>query len=632
MAERNKPDNITRRDIEFYVDLTLEAPILTRATEAAPGLSEAAARDHRGRFYLAASLIKGCLRESLEEIRRILQVKQHEIDTWFGVESINSTDDTPSRGQFSFSDFTTTRKADSQTGIRIRIDPDRGAVDQGALAFLELPFAPGLAITFSGVIRTTAADRREQQRLQEIITRGLRWIPAFGGQQGIGFGRLLSVEITTHSRCFPSPAPVSKTTPCPSSLYLSVVPDAPFCLADHLALNNRFETSEIISGAVLKGVIAHTLNRLTGRDINRPLDATLPEPWQELGAYFHRLHFTHAFPVSWMPGGPPPSPQVRPVQPPLSTVVAEGEIFDVALKKGPGLICGSAPKFAADWKNKDYQAVRRSFLWPDDLVKKLRVRTAIDRNRRRAEDEKLFAMELLVPDGHEWLCRVDLHFDDDKPVPTADRNLIVDRLQALLAYGLVGLGKTKVPVSIRFSKEAPAKESFVKPLSMQFQGKTLPVWVVTLQTETLMIDPREVAGPVKCSADNLEHQYKKYWSEISNALQMLTFFAAQSLRGRYLNRRFQAGKPYNPYLLTNAGSVFILTAGKENIRETGELLAELQERGLPLPATWSGEVYGQGKDIQPTWRECPWLPENGFGEIKVNLPCHTAPCPNWEDI
>ncbi len=623
MTETNKSENHSRRDVTFHIKLTLEAPILTRATEAVPGLSDAAARDHRGRFYLAGSLIKGCLRESLEEICQGIGINKLEIDQWLGAASADSTNNAPDRGQLHFSDFITTETADSQVAIRIRMDSTRGAVDQGALAFLELPFAPGRKIIFSGTIRTAATDHEEQQWLQKIISSGLRWIPALGGQQGIGFGRLLSVDIKACPRCLPVPA----TTPCPDFMYLSLVPGAPFCLARHTPLTNRFEADEIISGAVLKGVIAHTLNRIAGRNINHQVDAGLPGLWRELGRNFSRLRFTHAFPVQTM-DGPPASPAARPVQPPLTTVIAADNIYDIALKSGPGLINGKAPAFSADWKWKDYQAVRQRFGWPSDLVKKLRVRTAIDIERHRAKDEELFAMELLVPDGHEWLCRVD--FAD---VPEHARNMVANQLKTLLHYGIDGLGKTKVSVIVKINNApVPARKLSIDPLSIQYDGKILPVWIVALQTETLMINPKKIAGPKCCTAKNLKKQYQKYWAGVSPKIRLHTFYTAQSLRGRYLTHRFQADKPYNPYLLTRAGSVFLLTAQEDDIQETGNMLAALEEYGLPLPSGWPNELYGQPAGTKPTWQECPWLSENGFGEIKVNLPCHTEFCPGWEDI
>ncbi len=627
MTETNKPENHSRRDVTFHIKLTLEAPILTRATEAAPGLSNAAARDHRGRFYLAGSLIKGCLRESLEEIYQGIGINQLEIDQWLGAASADSSNNAPNRGRLHFSDFITTETADSQVAIRIRMDSTRGAVDQGALAFLELPFAPGRKIIFSGTIRTAVTDHKEQQWLQKIISSGLRWIPALGGQQGIGFGRLLLLDITARPCRLPVPASMPAPTPCPGSLYLSLVPDAPFCLARHTPLTNRFEADEIISGAVLKGVIAHTLNRITGRNINHQVDAGLPDSWRALGRNFSRLRFTHAFPVQTV-DGPPASPAARPVQPPLTTVVAADNIYDIALRPRPGLINGKAPAFTADWKWKDYQAVRQRFGWPSDLVTKLRVRTAIDIDHRRAKDSELFAMELLVPDEHEWLCRVD--FTD---VPTNDRSMVVNQLKTLLNYGLVGLGKTKVSVTVKISNApVPGRKSLIEPLAIQYNGKVLPVWIVTLQTETLMINPKKIAGPELCTAENLQKQYEEYWAGVSPGVQLHTFYAAQSLRGRYLTHRFQADKPYNPYLLTQAGSVFLLTAQEDDIREAGNILAALQEDGLPLPANWPAELYGQSAGTKPTWQECPWLPENGFGEIKVNLSCHTVSCPGWEDI
>jgi hypothetical protein len=43
------------------------------------------------------------------------------------------------------------------------------------------------------------------------------------------------------------------------------------------------------------------------------------------------------------------------------------------------------------------------------------------------------------------------------------------------------------------------------------------------------------------------------------------------------------------------------------------------EQGLPLP-DWAKKEYLN--DDKSDWSSCPYLPQNGYGEIAVNLPIH----------
>jgi hypothetical protein len=96
------------------------------------------------------------------------------------------------------------------------------------------------------------------------------------------------------------------------------------------------------------------------------------------------------------------------------------------------------------------------------------------------------------------------------------------------------------------------------------------------------------------------------------------YFASQSLAGGYyLHRRFRSQEKYSPWLLTDPGSVFLLKIVQPNDAKQVSLVQELIERwyfsGLP--------PY----DSSLEWRNCPYVRENGYGEIAVNLMCH------WHD-
>ena len=89
--------------------------------------------------------------------------------------------------------------------------------------------------------------------------------------------------------------------------------------------------------------------------------------------------------------------------------------------------------------------------------------------------------------------------------------------------------------------------------------------------------------------------------------------------GDYIFRRFMGGNNYMPFLLTDAGSVFVF----ESVHAEGaeEKVREWHEQGLPVPG-WAMERYKRGDLPGSHWSNCPYTPENGYGEIAVNLAVH----------
>ncbi|MCI5163950.1 MAG: hypothetical protein D3917_18425, partial [Candidatus Electrothrix sp. AX5] len=110
----------------------------------------------------------------------------------------------------------------------------------------------------------------------------------------------------------------------------------------------------------------------------------------------------------------------------------------------------------------------------------------------------------------------------------------------------------------------------------------------------------------------LFNAYDKNWFELSDeSLRLVDFCAAQELLGgAYWHKRFNKPKPYNPEIFTKPGSVFVVEVVKPEIAQ--DKLEGWQLCGLP-----------QLKGFSEHWRENPWIRENGFGEIAVNLEQHT---------
>lgn len=260
-----------------------------------------------------------------------------------------------------------------------------------------------------------------------------------------------------------------------------------------------------------------------------------------------------------------------------------------------------APEFAVDWKSNE--KVQEEFGWADP-ERELRVRTAIDSERRKARDEQLFAYEKIVPKKTDWYCQLDMG-----TVPDHDRMKVEAQLRDLLANGLRALGKTKARAAIEVQSTIPAKHiSQNTPRDGQ--------WIITLQTPALLCDPNEIAQ------SDLLMAYRTVWKQLSaDSLDLKHFYAQQSLAGgRYLWQRFQPSKDYSPWLLTNAGSVFVLKPEPGQETKAQDCIDRWLAHGLPLPE-WAARLYGNH------WTTCPFLPEGGYGEIAVNLEIHWAKYP-----
>jgi hypothetical protein len=615
-------------DVTLQIRITLSGPILTRSTAMGSlGVDAPMARlfgRPEGAFYLPSSLVQGRLSHSWKELHTLFP--DHGFDKALGELLGQGTDDAgevatsnflPQRGKLAFTDFVhDTQKVGPEEqerldhptlGYRIRMDPERGAVDHGAIQVMESPFAAGELVAFTGEISYFAVDREQADSIEQVVEQGLRWTTSFGAMRTSGFGRLLKVKVSKNSTSLDEAPADGGSESTDDVIGIAVHPQSPFCVARRRVYPNLFESEVFLSGAVLKGALATTLNGILGR--SGGIDGGLPAPWQELGENFHHIRFTHAFPANSGTGA-------RPVQVPQSLVKnthghndSEGAVYDVALCDAPGLIKGPqgangalelrAPMFSIDWK--DSCDVLESFGW-DRLDRELRVRTAIDPAKRRAEEGMLFAYEMVIPEQRRWLGYVDL-----SRVPAGVRQKVRSQLHTLIGYNLRSVGKTGARASVEWNAKF---NSVHQSNSDPFPGG---LWVVTLQTACLLCNPLDLDET--SGAPELFASYQGAWTDLSgSSLKLVRFFARQSLVGGYLARRFQHSKPYNPFLLTDAGSVFVLEATAD--AGTAKLcIEEWISTGLPLPK-WARDLYGED------WRTCPLLPANGFGEVAVNLSCH----------
>ncbi|MDX6499881.1 MAG: hypothetical protein QOG23_3141 [Blastocatellia bacterium] len=592
-------------DYRMEVTLKLNGPIMTRSTAAGSyGIDAPFARNERNELCLPLDLVRGRLRQAMTEIEDAVgSIFNPTISEWFGKGSGESSGSyAPERGLLGFTDFVCLAPHKDDRIYRIRIDSERGSVLRGAYQVIEAPFQVDEEAHFTGTISFFAADQNEANKLGEVIRQSFSWITSFGSQKSIGFGQLIGVSVTGPVEAQPHASISTNIAPDQTGFDLVVTPLAPFCLTSKRIDQNLFESDDIISGGAVKGALATTWLKWLGKrgEITPGLDSSRPE----LCSNFEKIRFTSAFPGK-------KGERIRPVTIPYSTVSDnDTNLHDVALFSKAVLINGAAPSFFMDWKTKVWVKANARFGW-DRPQRRLDVHHEHDRETRKAKEAQLFAFDAVDPQDHEWLSTVDL-----SRVPQNERAAVAAQLQEVLRYELKDLGKTKSSVRVEWQGQSA--------IAPRHQSNTNPrdgLWIITLQTPALICDPNGLNE--SSGAGELRVAYEQAWLDLSdNLLQMERYFAGQHLAGGdYLHRRFQSGKPYNPFLMTDAGSVFVLKPTQDNGEKGKDKIEDWLLHGLPLPG-WAIERFKRNNENGDHWSNCPYVSENGYGEIAVNLGIH----------
>ena len=599
--------------VDLNMELEISGPFLTQSS--APGvwgLDACLARDAGGVPYLPGTLVAGKLRQAWEELNSMLEEEGSRADCVPDRAAIGDLlgDSAGGKGlepavkQLLIGDFPMISKGGegSEARYRVRMDEARGAVQEQALMMLESPFAPGEMVRFAGTITFLACDEAQARHISAQIEAGMQWTDQLGAYRTLGFGRLRGITL-----CELRLRGTQRDDSIRADILdLVIAPDSPFCVDADTPSSNLFYSSEIIPGNVILGTLFNMLERQQ-RDLLEDRErgnGDASDPFGKLREHFRHLRVRHAFPSDKC--------QVRPVTMPLSLVTAAGDTWDVALEEKARLIRGQAPAFAPDWKD---TGPRSYFGWPE-LGRELRVRTAIDRKKLRARDEQLFSYDMVRPGTACWHSRISL-----AGVPGPDRQAVGEQLQSLLSLGLLGFGKSKSTARVTVVPGGAIRPALDTGRVADRMGEDGLV-CITLQTPALLLDPDdldETSG--QCT---LRKAYRTTWQKISPSLVLCHFYARQTLAGgRYLARRRQgrgegeAG--YYPWVLTDAGSVFVFRVIDNDPAQAA--LEEWLRDGLPL-ADNVLTAYGMEGDAAGHWRNCPYVPHNGYGEIAINLDIH----------
>jgi hypothetical protein len=575
------------------------------------GVDAAALRDEVERPLVPADQVKGLLRAACVTLERATDgavVNAVEIDALFGSRSPDRKDDgseqdRPLRGALIFGDLVAEKSSTCGTITRVHIDPVTGAAHTGHLQTVDLVAPLGRKVVFRGRViaridpaKLPGAGTDPAAWAAGLLDKAIRVIPAVGALKSAGFGQVVSAGASLSKDGALDLVPPQPREAEDTHRSYRVTFDRRLLVDAERVADNVWQGSDIIPGAVFKGALAERL-RLAGGNPEADGDV--------FGRALAAIRVSHAFPACYHPN----RPMELPLPLPLSLFVdgASDRVSiaaDALLDGKPGLAPrrhGRIPVFQADWKEDDHQKVRTllGLAKPDAPAKLPRGHVKIGRDYV-AEEGNLYidvARSHLVNGNSEtpWNWYLDIHQGG------AEAGIFGGFLE-ILKEGLDGIGATGAHATFHLTPRSrpPATVSEVQPGS--------GLWAVTLATPAMILDPWELQGypPKKTLFD----AYADYWNETAGA-KLENFYASQRLTGGYIAmRRRLYGKYYYPFLLTEPGSVFLL---RGDLRHG---LTRLLASGLPAKALY--DPYHKQKAVPPEWKTCPYLPENGYGEILVN--------------
>lgn len=595
------------------VTLWVRGPLITSAGgNSLRGLDRMFNRSSTGKLVLQGSHIKGKLREALDD----LPGYGAKLDAWFGRRSGDGSY-VPGRGELIFDDFYLEQAdAPRQEGatVRVSIDPQTGTGKEHQLFAAEMPFPSGAFTVWKGSIRFWEATPSAASRISEELALGLKWINTIGGIKGIGYGRLEKVSTKlVDSKNLP---PLNGVTSRVRKFQLQIELEDDLFIGGVVNSTNYIESQQVIPGAVLKGSFAKFLNEMCGERFTQAIDVSnqrVAAAFPDLVKNFWAIRFTHAFPA-------PPFAEKRPVKVPASAVsVSDDEFADIACSKDARLDnSGRAPLFAIDWK--DPEKLNQKFGWArcHTITK---TRTQIHKTTRTAEENNLYTFRYVspysgdsgaepgdIPPNIRWIANVTL--------PDVSGDLPNEFYRAIHSgWDRLGKRNSRFRFILKGGHAKPALPQ--DDAGLLVDGRA----IVTLQTDALLFDAYEQ----QAGLENLHALYAKYWAYATGgACRMSHFFARQRFSGGYTAQvyRSHANNHYFPYVLTTAGSVFVLEPIDGTDTQARMVLENLWEAGLPLPESITAKMTAQNFYPEKAWAFCPFVPENGFGEILINLRWH----------
>lgn len=587
----------------YDLTLKLRSPFMFEGTvNTRTGVDSAYLRDHEGRPIIPSTQIRGVMRAALGELARATGgsvIKPEEIAILFGSPSSTEGEgsDAPARGCMILADLTGPQPGGPHQTTRIEIEDSSGIVKRGSLQVIELAAPLGSECLFAGSLVVRFPNSLDATRIEAALAKALALIPSIGAYKSAGFGEVLPDGSSFKERSAErfALAPSAGVSAAPVVQWYELVLDRPLTVDAHRVAENIFESSTIIPGAAIKGAMARRLE-LAGLIDERQDSALI--------STLAQLVVSHAFPVDPLSGA------VLDLPLPLSVLTTGGAFADAIMEmRDTGAVCNEEPvEFAFNAKPKTVHAARsRLSLLALKPVKLSRTHVKIDETSLTAADGQLFAIVAIsnkIPADHpdnkssmmtdlRWRFRVNTG-------NCADANE-VQKLLSMFSQPLDGIGRSGSTASIKATAEPSAFGDARK-------GVAGNVVNVVLRTPALLTGPREGQ-----SQKTIFDAHAEYFAEKLSGAKLVNIFARREMAGGYIatRRRVFGKSTYYPFVLTAAGSVFRLDVSAPGARNALENALKI---GLP-----AADIF----DKRLTWRDCAYVPENGYGEIALhdlNLP------------
>lgn len=613
----------------YDIRLAIRSPFLFRGLSAKLfGLDATQIRDEDGRPIIPSDQVRGIVREGLELLAAYTEprvIEPDDILSLFGRPSARTGEkddgrgntNAPIRGRIHFSDLTApgtledeeradlARNASRET-TRVKIDPETGAAETGALQVLELVAPFGDVVPFDGEI---VVYEDKAGSLGDLISKALALHPSVGAFKTSGFGEIVHASSRVTLRPQVAATAASIPTPTDGVVRLRVTFDRPVMVSTDKVADNADLGAVVLPGAVFKGALADGM-RQRGDD-------------PEGNGVLSRMVFGHAFPESATRGQrihlPLPLSMVAETKPrPDGSEIVEivyGDAMDVDFGRGAFLKgCQTPAKFTTDWKEAwfyetDGPLARPSFI---DVPPVARTHVAInaeaETGRRAYSGSGTAANQALyttlarsvrrkLDDGsmidRSWLFDIAL-----QQLSEVERAEALKLIARMAAEGLDGIGRTGARARL-------SVVSSIEPEQPMPRHGHPGEFTLMLLTPALLLDPKAIWDAHGRELASARDAYAAYFRvALGDDVTLLNFFAEQELAGGYQARRFRpyGANEYFPFLLTRPGSIFRFGGDAENPR-----LAQWLRAGLPLP-----HLEGAAK---LDWRNCPYVPENGFGHF-----------------
>ena len=582
------------------VKLELLAPWLVHGNDPGRlGLDAVQLLNADGRRVLPGTLLVGRIRDTWVALReRGLTTVVPKPETWFGQEQAKLSGPTARVHVDDLVEQSEGALHKLEVSTRLQFNTLAGAGADGLLLAIEQREPAGTRITFSGLWHAwLTAD--EAAYLPHALAQGLRWHSQMGAMRNIGFGEVLAVEVQATPVAVRVPVadwPMPTPGAGPAALHAELTLDfgsRPIAVANRQINGNLFESGELVPGATIKAALARTLLKHLGT-------TALPD-------WFNALRITHALPSGTA---------LRPL--PLSMSLGfdgQDRLHDLAglPESAPRGDDGEALRFQPDWKPADW--ARAGTKQPRGALRRhLRVRTAIESGQ--AKRESLFAYNCVLADPNlgtpdepltVWRATLDLPADHAS-----------DEARALLAQAL-GSGLPLGPIGKTDAFANTVIKSVTPPCTPTLaQGAAVHLMLVS---DALLCPTAWLLGHTSATPLDLTAICQRAFSEIAAAtlpkepeaaaaLGLTQLFSRQRMAGgQYLQGRFmQPGQAYLPYLLFEAGSVFVFNVAHQAL--AARLLGHWCQHGLPIGASTAARHGGD-------WRRNPYLPQNGYGEVAL---------------